>query len=226
MILRRQELTSLTTVNFDNEVQKAREELYKQSEQLLGWRPQQKPRPAYELRDILRKLEIKPFTASSVEAYKALLVRRPPLGAWVRASFTALAVYGMFQFWGAANPVKDPFWRVVASLLLTATCIFLVVNTIKRYFETKRTWETCRFNQIQYRDRSDRPTLIPDFALETAVRVKQAAPFADLFVEFLQTKRNHIQLIDPDPFLVVRWGSEAYYLEVWDERDYKEERES
>lgn len=55
---------------------------------------------------------------------------------------------------------------------------------------------------------------IPEFVLNKAIQIKRACPDVAVFVEWLN---DH-----PDPFLVVRLGTETrnaelYYIEAWDE---------
>jgi hypothetical protein len=57
---------------------------------------------------------------------------------------------------------------------------------------------------------------IPEFALQTAIDVKTACPEVALFIEELRTTK--------DPFLVAKLGGETYYLEVWNEPGFKQER--
>lgn len=62
------------------------------------------------------------------------------------------------------------------------------------------------------------PKKIPEFALDTALRVKTAFPDCSIFIEEIDA----IKIIDP--FLVVYEGNNFYYLEVWNELSYKQER--
>ena len=61
--------------------------------------------------------------------------------------------------------------------------------------------------------RYNRP--IPEFVLNKAVQIKERLPEAEFFVEELNVKRI------PDPFLVVQFGLERYYVEVWDEAKFE-----
>ena len=65
---------------------------------------------------------------------------------------------------------------------------------------------------------------IEPFVLEKALEISRACPTAQLLVEALvETKgQKALEVIEPDPFLVVINGSESYYVEVWDEKKYEE----
>ena len=54
---------------------------------------------------------------------------------------------------------------------------------------------------------------IPEFVLRKAVQIVEKVPIANVLVDYLVVERK----ILPDPFLVVRVGTEEYYIEVWNE---------
>ena len=60
---------------------------------------------------------------------------------------------------------------------------------------------------------------VPRFALGTAQEVKMRCPQAEIMVEEL-IKDKALK----DPFLVTKLGKEKFYLEVWDEPGYEQER--
>lgn len=61
---------------------------------------------------------------------------------------------------------------------------------------------------------------IPEFALQTAVDLKQKCPEAEFFVEELQLKKRAL-----DPFLVVHDSQgNKHYLEVWNEPGFTQKR--
>lgn len=65
---------------------------------------------------------------------------------------------------------------------------------------------------------------VPQFALQTALLVKQALPDAGFEIdELVIQKRNRMPQYDP--FLVVTLYGVRAYLEVWDEPNFKGERE-
>jgi len=50
---------------------------------------------------------------------------------------------------------------------------------------------------------------VPEFALSRAIELKEELPAATFEVEFLHAV--------PDPFLILVYGSERFYIDVWDE---------
>jgi len=61
---------------------------------------------------------------------------------------------------------------------------------------------------------------IPEFALSRAVELRERLPKARFKIEF--PVRNEIP--KSDPFLLMTYGSEEYYLEVWDEPRFEGRR--
>jgi len=59
--------------------------------------------------------------------------------------------------------------------------------------------------------------IVPEFALRKAVQIKEACPTALFYVDVLKVNTKKI----PDPFLVVKLGSEKYWVEVWDESEFE-----
>jgi len=57
------------------------------------------------------------------------------------------------------------------------------------------------------------PRPIPEIALQKACEIKRALPAA----EFMVMELN----VHPDPFLMVRLGTEEFYIEVWDEPKFE-----
>lgn len=227
MLLKRKALSTVHS-NPDTEVQKLRQALYEKAETLLGYPKKERTQRSYELHNALNKLGIKPFTDESVARYKAMLKSRPPLACYLRALLTAALVYGTYWAWKVDIETTSSVLGVVCTLSGIAGVVLSIwsgLMTVTRYFETTRTWASVRFDQLRYADVRAKVN-VPDFALETALRVKEAVPAVNFNVEYLSESRHQIRLIDPDPFLVATLGHEQYYLEVWDERDYKEERES
>lgn len=61
---------------------------------------------------------------------------------------------------------------------------------------------------------------VPMFVLNKAVQIAETLPTAEFTIEELSVTRSRIQL-DPDPFLIVSYGDERYYVEVWDEPSFE-----
>ena len=63
---------------------------------------------------------------------------------------------------------------------------------------------------------------IPEFALQTACDLKERFPNFTFGIDVLEEKKE--QPITYDPFLWMRGDWDVYYLEVWNEPGYKQER--
>ena len=61
------------------------------------------------------------------------------------------------------------------------------------------------------------PRYVPVFVLNYANQIKRECPGAEFAVHELYRELAP----QPDPFLLVRHGSEQYYVAVWDEKDYE-----
>lgn len=61
---------------------------------------------------------------------------------------------------------------------------------------------------------------VPEHILAKAVEIKNNVPSAEFSVDRLVEIREYKEAPLPDPFLIVRAGTESYYLDVWDEKDY------
>lgn len=59
---------------------------------------------------------------------------------------------------------------------------------------------------------------IPEFVLNKAVQIAEKMPSAQFCIQELHHTSKRI---DPDPFLVVSYGDESYYIEVWDEPTFE-----
>jgi hypothetical protein len=60
---------------------------------------------------------------------------------------------------------------------------------------------------------------VPEFVLEKALEVKRAFPNVTLEVDTLMLRTY--KEVPVDPFLVVSYGRERYYIEVWDEPEFE-----
>jgi hypothetical protein len=58
---------------------------------------------------------------------------------------------------------------------------------------------------------------VPDFVLNKAVQIAEKLPQAVFHVEEFQVREVPL----PDPFLVVSYEGERYWIEVWDEKDFE-----
>jgi hypothetical protein len=64
---------------------------------------------------------------------------------------------------------------------------------------------------------------IPEYVLAKAVSIAEAIPAARFYIEQLvsTTEHNAFAKMEPDPFLIVEYSDERYYIEVWDEKDFE-----
>ena len=168
------------------------------------------------------ELDIRPFTHSSVEAYKEScewsanprLVNVAEVGFGVSfvAGFVALIVLVVAALIGYVNVAF-----CAAVLLLTKTIVGTVCVFVFSRYARSRKWSM--------HELSSYAEPIPEFALQTAVDIKHSHPDVQFFVCALKEER-----IVVDPFLVLRvkFGDEVkdYYLEVWNESKFSGEREA
>jgi hypothetical protein len=135
----------------------------------------------------------------------------------------AILIYVLHNFW---DRVQEEYKRergkdhwslaIFPAILLVAYCIsfffsgfiFIFLAVIFLGPPTKK-WE--KFPLSGYTGH------VPRFALETAQEIKMRCSGAELIVEQLINK--------PDPFLVAVFEEECYYVEVWKEPKYKQERQ-
>jgi hypothetical protein len=76
----------------------------------------------------------------------------------------------------------------------------------------------CRWVECDLK-RYDEP--VPEFALATAVELHQRVPGIEFRIDEFRVEAK-----SRDPFLVAVFKGECYYLEVWDEPGYKQERKA
>ncbi len=69
---------------------------------------------------------------------------------------------------------------------------------------------------------------VPEFALQTLVDIKEACPEAEIFVYQMEIVREEHRYAErtpiDDPFLAAAIGDQVYYLEVWNEPKFVQER--
>lgn len=84
-----------------------------------------------------------------------------------------------------------------------------------------RFWETAHYERFYtYLRWVKRPLEdkvdVPEFVKAKAAEIATRLPEATFTVEELRSERRAY-----DPFLIVSYGSESYYVEVWDESDFE-----
>lgn len=116
------------------------------------------------------------------------------------------------QYWLLAI-IVSPFVFLAASIFVTLLFSDITTKkniTIKNWGWKSLTLPECEKQKIE----------IPEFAIDTAIKVKERIPAAQLSVEILMSTERLLG----DPFLVVEHGGLKYYLEVWDESKFEKRR--
>lgn len=92
------------------------------------------------------------------------------------------------------------------------------VAVYKQAMRQKASYES-NFNTVYFKwervQISDYRKPIPIHVLNKAVQIKEQLPQVEIFIEELTRV--------PDPFLVVKFGREEFYVEVWDEPKFEQE---
>jgi hypothetical protein len=174
------------------------------------------------LKGALEKLEIEPFTPESVAEYKRKKIEqmtrqlshpqgeeisRHDFDPWEYAELNSLRnkvrrkAY-LIRLWGQLwrkkklrNLPSDPpvvrFWRMAENQRL---CIYL------------------QWVKVPLEDALD----VPEFIWAKAREIASLLPEANFTVDQLQSERRVY-----DPFLIVSYADESYYIEVWDESEFE-----
>lgn len=146
-----------------------------------------------------------PLKRSTVDEYQRRCQWRQPM--MVSCLVTvAVALIAAIGFGVAALVLWNSDWTVgIAATLLVAipTAMFFLFKAC--------IWEVTPI--AHYRQ------AVPDFALQTALDLKAKLPEVELFIESFEKRKVH------DPFLVAVYGGKWYYLEVWNEPGFKQQRE-
>jgi hypothetical protein len=171
------------------------------------------------LADALRALDIVPFDPQSVLAYKREKMER----------MCERMTRAMVQF-------KPEAWDAFAGEVYAAAITLFKLagrqtgdqeNTLLRFYSYKiptyvpadsrvflpplammLVWDLVEYPSV--------PANMPFHVERKAQQIAEAVPGATFETETLRDHSHHY-----DPFLVVRLGSERYYVEVWDESDFE-----
>lgn len=177
---------------------------------------------------VLAKCGIEPLDTRSVERYKR---SKEHVGMWsgTRNNLLALTItlsLTIATLIGVVHAINlpgtyVPAWLIVLNILGVTACIpswiaLSVIHSDARWGEGKRTvisWATHPLSS--YND------VVPEFALDKAIAIKRECPSAEFYVDQLQEGDQWNPKPRPDPFLLVKLGSETLYLDVWDEYKYE-----
>ncbi len=203
------------------------DELAEKSAELLGYH-QLKKRVTAETKpeEILAQLEIKPFTTDSVRKYqdqmvlqdRPFFVRHGNFLAGLMLcvavlSLTALLLVGVPAAIAGANWFSAFATTSIVTVILSVVFGIRVSNKYDSYAPGQ--WRRTAFKEYE--------EPVPTFAVSTAVELKERLPDAEFFVEKFEEGR-YVKRVR-DPFLVMEAGGQTFYLEVWQEPDFRAKRQ-
>lgn len=175
----------------------------------------------------LRRLGIDPLARAGVEAYKR---RKGRPGMWsghkrgcvylaISAAWWALGLPNLTHLveWNYPNAGNVPL--VVLSVLTIVLFIIGIVKLLdsdERGSRIKRDWRRLTLSQYEAQGGP-----IPEFVLSKAIEIKESLPEVTLSIEHLFEGVEKIDRPTRDPFLVASLDDEAYYIDVWNEKEYE-----
>jgi hypothetical protein len=198
------------------------------AENNIGYKHPQRDRQIGQgtLAEALRVVGIKPFTSKSVNHYKAkkanqfgtkkIIARRVFLPFVWMVTIPATAFLFLDMMNGLNNPKLSPNPVLIHFFMWSIPLMIVTAILGIRYGTTRDKecrWVGCDLKQY------DEP--VPEFALATAVELHQRVPGIEFRIDEFRVEAK-----SRDPFLVAVFKSECYYLEVWDEPGYKQERKA
>jgi len=184
-------------------------DIHKAAMQELGYCPgHQQLGRSDELRDVIKTCDElgigRPFTNESVEAYKKDIYRKDRTNIILRIAAVLVAVlFVVSAFVIKASERDDAFFAIVLFGFMGAIVAGGILSNMK-------TWNQIILQCYQ--------GPVPEFAIQTALDFKK---------RFGQRMTFEVEVFErtPDPFLVaVGLYGDRYYLEVWNEPKYKQER--
>ncbi len=194
------------------------EEFVKQCETTLGYHHLTARRDQHDTDSwfcgILNELGIKPFTSASVEKYKAdmLWKAHQPRRLWLYGVATVLfaCICGL----SASLCFNMPLLGI--PFLIVGIISGIAVYTVSFDPPTSLAWEWSTLDIGAVAN-------VPEFALQTALDVKRKVEGHHIYMR-VNVLRNREQQAR-DPFLIVRFNGQDYYVEVWNEPGYKQQRQ-
>jgi hypothetical protein len=216
-----------------------REELARAAAEVLGYKKMaQVLTVPNSLAYVLRKLEIEPLVPSSVLAYKK---SKEKTGVWsarwrglillpvavLSASLTGLLAWNGIQCLIHLTNIFGWLVGIVGGVGGAAITVPLSIYTFScllgdtgRGTRSIHSWE--RISISGYNGN------IPEFALNKAVQIKMELPKVKLSIDALTVQREEDKKKESavveylrDPFLVAELGTEIFYIDVWDEKEYE-----
>ena len=132
--------------------------------------------------------------------------------------FIALFCFGLVGIFVTAGALLGSSWLVatIAAPFALNCLIMFFLAALEKKVEgiVKKEWD---WSQLTFADCHKRGIEIPEFALDTAIRVKELLPDASLTVDALIATDRVLG----DPFLRLDYAGGRYYLEVWDESRFE-----
>jgi hypothetical protein len=178
-----------------------------------------------ELTNALRIVGLKPFTLESVERYKEAEVKKhqehPIMGFLrdhrdvigdfsIRTILFCVVACIVLAFLLDGKVLK--LWETISVILLVFSIGLLICEA---YLSPKpkidARWRRSQLNEYG--------APVPEFALATALELHQRLPGIRFEIDELLVNR-----VRCDPFLVATYNDVEYYVEVWSEPGYKQER--
>lgn len=174
-----------------------------------------------DLKKTLVSLQIEPYTAESVEIYKARMERSVSL-----RNLPSRVLADAPNVFGTCGVIALFVWAIIASVCVTFNLVSMAwwfgaiglaalaslgtaigIATLFDHGWLKVRKLKWRSNNLGWAWRE-----IPEFALQTAVDIKTHCPGVHLYVEEAFIEERVV-----DPFLVAIDHGEKFYLEVWNE---------
>ncbi len=174
------------------------------------------------LKGVLERLDITPLTADFVATYKrekleqiTCQLRRDSVREITEREFSdweRAEVHRMCKSSLRSDRPVIRFWhRLRRKSLLDLPGDAPVI----RFWDTSRGWRfyTClRWVRVPLKEVQD----VPDFVKAKVKEIGDLLPGATFTVEQLRSERKLY-----DPFLIVSYADESYYVEVWEEREFE-----
>jgi hypothetical protein len=159
------------------------------------------------LQRVLQQLDITPFSPESVTTYKRQKLEQ--IESELRPANAEEIQEHEFGFWE-----DDELLRLEWEISLRNLC---GDEPVIRFWETQRyeRFYTClQWVKIPLERAAD----VPEFVKAKVAEITTHVPDATFTVEQLRSERRAY-----DPFLIVSYGDESYYIEVWDESVFEHE---
>ena len=183
----------------------------------------------------LKELDIQPLDKLAVRAYKKSKERDYKTGAIAARGLATLLVPLAVGTILAMIEVQK-FHISAESFIFFATIIATVVTVIismsvfgamvenDQITKTHHVWSWEDYDLRNSPTYAHYPRFIPAYVLNLANQICEKVPRAQFGVEELTHKVEKMANPVPDPFLWVKLDGELYYIEAWDERDFRDNR--